>query len=202
MSKKNIYIEVGVCDLSYNTKKFYEEHKNEQWDYYLFEPNYVSFEAIVKQNKTLQIPNITIIKKAVWDKNCKKKFWVGTRLDRLGNHRARGGSSLLFGKKYLGTETKKIKCIDFDKWIRKNFSKKDYIHLRMDIEGAEYKVLSKMIEKKSINYINCISVEFHAHKFQNENRKKLEIMHKKIKKFFSNCKNIKIEALESIERVK
>ena len=42
-----------------------------------------------------------------------------------------------------------------------NFSKDDYIVIKMDIEGAEYKVLPKMIEDGSIEYINSAYIEWH-----------------------------------------
>jgi hypothetical protein len=133
--------------------------------------------------------------KALWDKECEKDFWLG----RGCNH---SGASLLSGKGYLGEEQTKVQCIDFGKWIIDNFQQEDYIHLRMDIEGAEYTVIPSMIKDKSINYINCISLEFHAHKFRGENSKIFAPIHKELRNFFSNCENIKIEALEHIEKIK
>ena len=48
------------------------------------------------------------------------------------------------------------------KWITENFDKDDYIILKMDVEGAEYKVLEKMINENTINYVNKLYVEFHG----------------------------------------
>ena len=48
------------------------------------------------------------------------------------------------------------------KWITDNFTKDDYIILKMDIEGAEYEVLNKMIDDNSIKYINKLYVDFHG----------------------------------------
>jgi len=195
---KNIYIEAGVCSLGFNTKPFYQNHKNEDWYYYLFEPNYLSFDEILKENKEYNIPNFTIINKAVWNEECKKEFWLGVRPNKDGSYKGRGSASLFSGKKRLGKEKSQVKCIDFGKWIKENFSKKDYIHLRMDIEGSEYVVLPSMIEDGSIDYIDCISIEFHAYRFGGENRKIFDKVHKELKDFFENCKNIKIEILEYI----
>jgi len=58
----------------------------------------------------------------------------------------------------------KVKCIDFSKWIIDNFALTDYIRLGMDIEGAEYMVLPKMIKDGSIDYINDAKIEFHYNK--------------------------------------
>ena len=53
------------------------------------------------------------------------------------------------------------KSFDFSKWIKENFDKEDFIHLKMDIEGAEYQVLRKMVDDDSISFINELDVEFH-----------------------------------------
>ncbi len=61
-------------------------------------------------------------------------------------------------------EIEKVKCIDLDNFIKTEFSIEDYIHLKLDIEGAEYAVLGKMIEAGSIDYINKLSIEWHNSK--------------------------------------
>ncbi len=55
----------------------------------------------------------------------------------------------------------KVKCFDFSEFI-KNLN--DEVIIRMDIEGAEYPVLEKMIKDKTIQRINFIEVEWHATK--------------------------------------
>lgn len=193
---KKIYIEAGVSSLKFDTKPFYQKHKNEDWYYYLFEPNYLSFDEILKENKENNIPNITIINKAVWDKKCKKEFWLGVRRKKDGGYKGRGSASFFSGKRYLGIEKSQVKCINFGKWIKENFSKEDYIHLRMDIEGSEYIVLPSMIKDGSINYVDSVSIEFHVNRFRGKNRILFSKVHKELKKFFENCKNIKMERLE------
>lgn len=58
----------------------------------------------------------------------------------------------------------KVKCIDLSKWIMDNFDKDDFIIVKMDIEGGEYKILNKMIEDDSISYINELRMDWHSHK--------------------------------------
>ncbi len=77
MSGRNIYIELGVCELRYNTIPFYDDHKDEEWHYYLFEPNYLSLEGIREQLEEAGIPNLTLIPKAAWCRRCKKDLvWL------------------------------------------------------------------------------------------------------------------------------
>jgi len=54
-----------------------------------------------------------------------------------------------------------VDSLDFSNFILKNFSKEDHIVVKMDIEGAEYEVLEKMIKDDSIDYLNELIVEFH-----------------------------------------
>ena len=54
-----------------------------------------------------------------------------------------------------------VEGIDFSSWIINNFTPDDFIIVKMDIEGSEYKVLPKMIEDGSMKYVNEIIVEWH-----------------------------------------
>ena len=54
-----------------------------------------------------------------------------------------------------------VESIDLSQWIIDNFDKEDYIILKMDIEGAEYTVLPKLIEDGTASYINRSFIEWH-----------------------------------------
>lgn len=62
---------------------------------------------------------------------------------------------------YKWHENVKVESIDISQWILDNFSKDDFIVLKMDIEGSEYQVLPKMIKDGSIGYINHAFIEWH-----------------------------------------
>jgi FkbM family methyltransferase len=64
-------------------------------------------------------------------------------------------------KLYEWSDPVLVECIDFSKWIKDNFSKEDYIFLKMDIEGSEYKILPKMINDGTISYIDALVIEWH-----------------------------------------
>ena len=51
--------------------------------------------------------------------------------------------------------------MDFSIWIEDSFDKEDEIILKMDIEGAEFHVLPKMMEEATMLYINRLAIEFH-----------------------------------------
>ena len=75
-------------------------------------------------------------------------------------------------------ETLEVEAIDFSMWIRENFVEDDYIFLKMDIEGSEYKVLPKMIEDGTINYINDLIIEWHDWQLPSYREQTIELQHK------------------------
>jgi len=52
--------------------------------------------------------------------------------------------------------------IDFCAWFDEHIHFEDTVIVKMDIEGAEYVILDKLIETKLISRINHLFVEFHA----------------------------------------
>jgi FkbM family methyltransferase len=75
----------------------------------------------------------------------------------------KNGASLLGSK--VGTDRRiTVPCIDFSRWLRATCRPEDYVILKMDIEGAEYAVLSKLIDDGALAYIDKLLVEFHHHK--------------------------------------
>lgn len=60
-----------------------------------------------------------------------------------------------------------VLCIDFSQFVKDNFSPEDVIIVKMDIEGAEYNVLEKMIRDDTLKMIDFIAVEWHSRFFTN-----------------------------------
>ncbi len=54
-----------------------------------------------------------------------------------------------------------VESFDFSEWLKANFSEEDIVILSMDIEGAEYKVMQKMVEDKSTRIVDRLYVEVH-----------------------------------------
>jgi FkbM family methyltransferase len=64
-------------------------------------------------------------------------------------------------------ETVVVPSIDFSKWILENCNKSDYVVLKMDIEGAEYNVLEKVISSGAVALIDKLYIEWHSRMFPN-----------------------------------
>lgn len=54
-----------------------------------------------------------------------------------------------------------VPCIDLDAFIRDNTIPSDYVVLKLDIEGAEYDVLEKLMRTGVVNRIDELFAEFH-----------------------------------------
>ena len=57
-----------------------------------------------------------------------------------------------------------VECVDFSDWLKNHFNRNDYIIVKMDVEGAEYAILSKMIRDDTIDFVNEFYIEFHTGK--------------------------------------
>lgn len=105
-------------------------------------------------------PNLCFHEEAVWISDVYLPFFIG-RTER------QDGSSLFRNKKtgFLDRENYlTVRCVDFSSWIEDNFRRAQFIVLKMDIEGAEYEVLNKMIRDRTIEFINKLFIEFHFEK--------------------------------------
>jgi FkbM family methyltransferase len=113
-------------------------------------------------HKDYQNSSYILEKKAIWTENCTKTFHISPD--------ARQASSSLFQDKLCRINGKlipfdanaiQVDCIDFSEWLKQNVSPRQHVTLKLDIEGAEYDVLWKLINDKTIELVDKLYVEFH-----------------------------------------
>lgn len=142
---RKIFIDCGY--LNGKGTRIFKKTKDYSSDFELY-----AFEASPDFDANNVPSEINLIQKAVWIHDGVIDFYVNK--DRRTN-------SLMKGHKSRASEPKKVQCIDFSNWITSNFTKDDYLVLKMDIERAEYDVLKKMYEDKSLHLFDIIYVEQH-----------------------------------------
>ncbi|XP_033628947.1 uncharacterized protein LOC117291402 [Asterias rubens] len=64
------------------------------------------------------------------------------------------------GKRKLSTRSV-IPTIDLARWIKETFSVDDYVILKLDVEGAEFSILQRMLELGTFKYIDKLYGEYH-----------------------------------------
>jgi FkbM family methyltransferase len=155
---RKVYIDCG-SNKGKVTRNFILEG-NKDYEYFLFEPLplfHVSYN--IGEILSSEFPDVKInySDNAVWVENTEMEFYVCGR----GNE----GSSVCENKHSNKMDHKnplKVQGFNFSQWLMDNFSPDDHIIIKMDIEGAEYDVLPKMIEDGSIEYANEMLIEFHG----------------------------------------
>lgn len=162
--RRVVYLDCGA-----NTGAVLEDEirKHPAREYFAFEPNPALMEPLRAVKNRHPKTSIQLYNQAVWTEDSTMNFY----LSRENSHGelVTDGSTLLHGKVPVHPRSGRIdydhplqvQSVDFGQWILNTFSPRDLIYLKMDIEGAEYAVLSRMIEDKSIHYIRKAFVEFH-----------------------------------------
>lgn len=141
---RKIFIDCGAYNGN-SVRKFSSSFND--FEIFSFEPN----SLLAHHHKNLKS---TLIQSAVWIKNEFVDFYI--------DEKDFDGSSVYSHKiNIVGNKKIKVPAVDFSQWVRKEFQKNDFIVLKMDIEGAEYEVLTKMIKDGTIEYINELFIEFH-----------------------------------------
>lgn len=151
---RKIFLDIGAWNGS-STSFFRENHPDEKnFEIYMFECDKRNIEKI--KNKDL---NAILIEKAAWSSNGIQKYYYG--LDDGGT---------LYSTKITGNINPKnyheIETIDLAEFITSNFSKDDYIIIKMNCEGAEYEIIPHLQKKNLIEWIDKWYVQWHWHKIK------------------------------------
>ena len=119
------------------------------------------------------IPNHTLIKKAVWTDDGDMYFYRDSEARKAG-----GGLIKKENPKRHNTEPIIVETIDLSRWISENFSREDIIDVKMDIEGAEYHVIPDMVDRGTFNIIRKFYIEWHWYKvgINEDHHKRVEAM--------------------------
>jgi FkbM family methyltransferase len=163
----NIFLDLGAFKGStvdaFFDKQFVENPQT--YTLYCFEPQDFTkeFEQLNKD-----YGNVNYIKKAAWLYDGEVEFsfipdsTVSSTIFKNNHYWEKGVKS-------------KVECLDFCKWLEQ--FKNDYIILKLNIEGAEFDLLDKMIETGAIRKMNKLFVEWHDAKVippMTDRRKEIE----------------------------
>lgn len=172
-----IYFDLGA----YNgdTIKYFLRKRNliqppSEFEIHAFEPN-PAFKDILRDTLTVMHKDWSLDARAIWTDNKDRQFAVD-------NTETPMGSTLMAGKTAIWDTMPHIKvpCLDFSDYL-KSF-KGNYIIVKMDIEGAEFPVLEKMLADGTINYVTQLWCEFHPNKVREYTTKDKRALVKRLRK--------------------
>ena len=167
---KKIFIDGGGHE-GESVRHFYNVFPDaNEYEVHSFEANPDLWELVEKEKTILH-------KFAMWDNDGEMEFFNS-------RFHSEGGTLLL--KKTTGkvdyNHPIKVKTIDFSKWLQENFTKDDYIVLKLDIEGAEYTVVDKMYKDGTLSWINEFWGELHLpNKIHSLNKNVRDVLLKRLK---------------------
>jgi len=148
-------------DLGSRTAEFYKQLHNfwffEGFEFFLFECN-PRMSATVR-HAVKDDPHATFLEKAVWTEDGTMKFWIDNDPQQADH-----GSSLFEDHAMVEGEElmSEVETVDFSKWLGELATVDDLVVVRMDIEGAEYEVLKKLIVDGNAKLIDHLDLEYHA----------------------------------------
>jgi FkbM family methyltransferase len=115
------------------------------------------------------LKNVNFSPEAIWTYDGTVDFYLCNSGD---------ASSSIIGTKLTGQLDKiptTVKCVDIDRIIRQ-YSKQDYIILKIDIEGAEYELLEYMLSKNTFELVNKLYIEFHTGKVHRHEQDNINLL--------------------------
>ncbi|MEU9319529.1 FkbM family methyltransferase [Streptomyces sp. NPDC048295] len=158
---RKIFVDCGA-NLGIVLKRFMDELPDH--DFYAFEPNATLLPSISANVERAQHAGLVdVSSSAVWTED-------GTIDLFLGHHES---STVMPGKRVPPMYNQQIDysspvavpAVDFSAWLRRTATPKDLVTVKMDIEGAEYPVLRKLLADGTIDLVSVLYVEWHHDRF-------------------------------------
>ncbi|MFJ5078714.1 FkbM family methyltransferase [Streptomyces sp. NPDC088553] len=158
---RKIFVDCGA-NLGIVLKRFM--HELPDHDFYAFEPNPTLLPSITANVEQAQHAGLVEVSpSAVWTED-------GTIDLFLGHHES---STVMPDKRVPPMYDQQIDysspvavpAVDFSAWLRRTATPGDHVVVKMDIEGAEYPVLRKLLADGTIGLVSVLYVEWHHDRF-------------------------------------
>lgn len=152
------------------------KHRSESIEIYAFEPVNNNFNILKKKYSDKK--NVKLFNKAIWTEESTLNFSVGIKNKNTNSKLTKIINDLNYDKKKYN-ENYDVECVNLSNFVdEKSIDlKNSFSIVKMDIEGAEYPVLNKMIKEDNfINNINVLLIEFHKEPFKGQKNEILEKM--------------------------
>ncbi len=124
-------------------------------EYWKFDKVY-AFEPNPRFKEDLEKLDVEFSNKVAWIEDGTVMFSVD------GNDLAYGSTVMKSKATYNNRTATEMKSFDFSEWLKQ--FRNDDVTVKMDIEGAEFPILNKMIKDGTDEIVKDLHVEFHANK--------------------------------------
>ena len=160
-SPRKIFIDLGA-NLGNITAKFAEQHPD--FELIAVEPNRDLINGLLEKSLEISRP-VSVIWAAASTHDGRIQLFKSTRHEAstivMGKieYEQFGWTQIDYSNGHL------VPCIDFSAWLAKIARNGDEVIVKMDIEGAEYDVLEKLIADGNLKLIKTLFCEWHADRF-------------------------------------
>lgn len=174
---RKVFIDVGGLDGS-TTYDFILKHKDNSndFEYYIIECSPINLGYLKKRlgkfKRFRRNLVVNIIEKAAWIFDGEVDLYTGNaKRNTLLKEYHKGGRDNLDKEHPI-----KVPCFDFGQWLAKTFTKEDKIYIHMNIEGAEYDILDKMIKDGTIHLVTEMIFAPHTRQVRQKSAEKEKII--------------------------
>ena len=143
-----IFIDAGAHrGQSYSAFQMSGLYSRYEWEIWAIEANPYMMDSLPPA------PRLTKINQAIWIEK-------GTLELNLISETS-GANSILDPMLGRELDSVTVDSFDFSAWLKDNFAEEDVVILSIDIEGAEYEVIQKMLKDKTTRLIDRLYIEVH-----------------------------------------
>ncbi|KAK1354437.1 Methyltransferase [Heracleum sosnowskyi] len=167
ISFKNRYVYVDVGARSYGSsiggwfQKFYPK-QDKAFDIYAIEAD----KAFYKEYKSKK--RVTLLPYAAWVRNESLFFEINRKAIRKTEEKGRGlgkDQAVLSTWNFV-TDLDRIMGFDFANWLKNTVSETDFVVVKMDVEGAEFHLIPKLVETGAICLIDEMFLACHYNRWK------------------------------------
>lgn len=165
--QRYVYIDVGARNYDSSIGSWFLKQypkQNKTFEIYAIEADKAFHEEYKSKKGVILLPH------AAWIRNETLFFEIsrGTNKKVRRAKRSRGMGRIqpvMPSASYMRDEDK-IQGFDFANWLKKTVSRKDFVVVKMDVEGTEFYLIPKLIETGAMCLVDEIFLECHYNKMQ------------------------------------
>ncbi|CAL5351577.1 unnamed protein product [Camellia sinensis] len=165
--RRYVYVDVGARSYGSSIVSWFKKQypkQNKTFDIYAIEAD-KAFHEEYRYKK-----GVTLMPYAAWVRNETLFFEVnqdpGREKEEKEKGRGMGRIKPVQSSASVASDVDKIQGFDFTNWLKNTVSEKDYVVMKMDVEGTEFELIPRLFESGAICLIDEIFLECHYNRWQ------------------------------------
>lgn len=161
-----VYVDVGARSYGSSIGSWFRKQypkQNKTFDVYAIEAD-KTFHSEYRVKK-----GITLLPYAAWVRNETLSFEINQDPGKEVHDKGRGMGRIqpvTSSSKSVDREVDEIEGFDFAEWLKSTVTEKDFVVMKMDVEGTEFDLIPRLFETGAICLIDEIFLECHYNRWQ------------------------------------